>query len=151
MWDQDNRSKYERKGPGYPSDLLDDEWLLLEPLLPPQRWTCRRRIVNAILYQLTTGCQWRQLPKDFPPRSTVFDHFRDWSHDGALTYIHHTLYKKVRELEGRSAEPTLAIVDSQSVKAAEKGGATLIRRVTMPARRSREKSGTQRSIRSVLS
>lgn len=151
MWDQDNRSKYERKGPGYPSDLRDDEWALLEPLLPPQRWTCRRRIANAILYQLTTGCQWRQLPKDFPARSTVFDHFRDWAHDGALTHIHHTLYKKVRELEERNAEPTLAIVDSQSVKAAEKGGRTLIRRATTPERRSRVKSGTLRSIRSVWS
>jgi transposase len=151
MWDDDSRTKYERKGPGYPSDVTDDEWVLLEPLLPPERRTCRRRLVNAFLFQLTTGCQWRQLPKDFPARSTVYEHFSDWNHDGVFTHIHHTLYKRTRELAGKAAEPTLAIVDSQSVKAAEKGGRKLIRRGTMPERRSRAKSATRPSIRSVSS
>jgi transposase len=146
MWTAETRVKYERKGSGYPSDVTDDEWATLEPLLPPERRTCRRRIVNAILYQLTTGCQWRQLPRDFPARSTVFEHLSDWDHDGVLTHIHHALYKQVRELEGRKAEPTLAIVDSQSVKAAEKGGRKLIRPATTAGRRSRAKSVMRRSI-----
>jgi transposase len=150
MWTADNRSQHERKGAGYPSDLRDEEWTLLEPLLPPQRRTCRRRIVDAILYQLTTGCQWRQLPKDFPPRSTVFEHFADWDHDGVLTHVHHALYKRARELAGRAAEPTLAIVDSQTVKSAEKGGRTLIRPATTAGRKSRAKSDMRRSIRAAF-
>jgi transposase len=72
-------------------------------------------IVNAIFYVLTTGCQWRQLPKDFPSKSTVHDYMICWDRDGVLTRLHDALYSQVREVAGRNAEPTFAIVDSQSV------------------------------------
>ncbi len=81
-----------------------------------------REIVNGLMYILSTGCQWRALPKDLPPRSTVYDYFDLWSWDGTLDRIHHALYVKCREQAGREASLTAAIIDSQSVKAAEKGG-----------------------------
>ena len=69
MWTKENRKRYERKGLRYESDLTDEEFALIEPFLPPERSVSRRSLVNGILYLLTTGCQWRQLPKDFPPRA----------------------------------------------------------------------------------
>jgi transposase len=146
MWTKDNRVKYERKGSRYPSDLTDEEWALVEPHLPKQRRVDRRSLVDGVLYVLTTGCQWRQLPKDFPPRSTTHDYFVELHAYGILTKIHHELFAKVRELEGRSAEPTLAIVDSQTVKSAEKGGNALIRMDMTQARKLKGKSVTRRSI-----
>jgi transposase len=89
---------------------------------------------------LTTGCQWRQLPKDFPPKSTTHDYYVELLCSGTLTRIHHALYAEVRTLEGRAATPTLAIVDSQTVKSAEKGGQKLIRLVMTRARKSKGKS-----------
>ena len=121
MWTDENRARYDRKGLRYPSDLTDEEWALVEPLLPPERKVSRRAVLDAILYVLTTGCQWRQLPKDLPPKSTVHDYLIDWQSDGTLARIHLALYTKARELAGRSPQPTLAIADSQSVKSAEKG------------------------------
>ena len=121
MWTAENRPKYERKGLRYESDLTNEEWELVEPLLPPVRKVCRREVLNGILYILTTGCQWRMLPKDLPPKSTVHDYFIDWHGDGTLARIHAELYGKCRELAGRKPSPTLAIADSQSVKSAEKG------------------------------
>ena len=123
MWTAENRSNYERSAARYPSDVTDDEWALIEPHLPPERNRSRREILNAILYVLTTGCQWRQLPKDLPPKSTVHDYFVEWQCDGTLLRIHHALYMQARELAGKEASPTTTIVDSQSVKGAEKGGA----------------------------
>ena len=120
MWSSRNRARYERKG-RYPSDVTDEEWSLVEPHLPPQRSSDRRAILDAILYVLTTGCQWRALPKDFPPKSTVHDYFVEWHCDGTLTRLHHALYAEVRELAGKKPAATTAIVDSQSVKSAEKG------------------------------
>ena len=149
MWTDENRALYERKGLRYPSDLTDDEFALVEPFLPPQRKVCRRSLVNGVLYVLTTGCQWAQLPKDFPPKSTTHDYFVELNCTGVLTKIHHALYAKVRELEGRKPEPTLAIVDSQSVKSAEKGGRTLIRSDMTQARKLRAKNATRPSIPSV--
>jgi transposase len=153
MWTEANRGRYERKGQRYPSDLMDEEWALVEPHLPPAkvpRGTSmpvdRREIANGILYLLTTGCQWRQLPKDLPPRSTVHDYFVDWLGSGTLTRIHHALYAEARILVDRAPEPTLAIVDSQSVKSAEKGGLKSIPRATMRARKSKARSGTPLSI-----
>ena len=146
MWNSENRKTYERKNARYPSDLTDDEWVLIEPHLPLPRSNRhykaadRRSIVNAILYVLTTGCQWRQLPKDFPSKSTVHDYMNCWDRDGVLTRLHDALYTQARELAGRNAEPTLAIVDSQSVKSAEKGGPTSIRQGTMQVRKSRARS-----------
>jgi transposase len=89
---------------------------------------------------LSTGCQWRAIPKDLPPRSTLHDYFDLWSWDGTLDRIHHALYVECRERAGREASPTAAIIDSQSVKSAEKGGLTICT-ATMRARRSRARSG----------
>ena len=72
---KENRKRYERKGLRYESDLTDEEFALIEPFLPPERSVSRRSLVNGILYLLTTGCQWRQLPKDFPPKSTTHDYY----------------------------------------------------------------------------
>jgi transposase len=144
-----NRERYERKGLKYPSDLTDEEWALIEPFLPPEKRVCRRSLVNGILYVLTTGCQWRQIPKDFPPKSTTHDYYVELNCTGVLTQIHHALYTKVRELEGRNATPTLAIVDSQTVKAAEKGGRKLIRSDMTQARKLKAKNATRPSIHSV--
>ena len=99
-----------------------------------------RDALNAVMYVLSTGCQWRYLPKDLPPRSTVYRYFRDWGIDGVLDRIHDALYEKCREQAEREASPTAAIIDSQSVKSAEKGGPRLIRTGSMPERRSRARS-----------
>jgi transposase len=91
---------------------------------------------------LSTGCQWRAIPKDLPPRSTLHDYLDRWDWDGTLERIHFALYVQCREQAGREASPTAAIIDSQSVKSAEKGGARLIRRATIPARKSRARNAT---------
>src|SRR5437016_11922421 len=98
------------------------------------------------MYILTTGCQWRAIPKDLPPKSSVYDYFDLWTYDGTLDRIHHALYEQCREQEQRDASPSAAIIDSQSVKIAEKGGPASIRRATMRARRSRARSGIFSSI-----
>jgi transposase len=104
---------------------------LIEPLIPPEKRPGRHRevivreVVNAIFYLLSTGCQWRALPKDLPPRSTVHDYFKLWEWDGTLERIHFTLFVQVRELAGKEASPSVAIIDSQSVKSAERGGAEI--------------------------
>ena len=147
MWTSENRQAYERKTARYPSDVTDEEWALIEPHLPPARRVDRRAVLNGILYVLSTGCQWRALPKDLPPKSTVHDYFVEWHCDSTLTRIHHALYVEARELAGRDASPTTAIIDSQSVKSAEKGGPGLILRVMMRARKSRARSATRWSIR----
>ena len=148
MWTTKNRARYERKGLRYESDLTEEEFALIEPFLPAERSVSRRSLVNGILYVLTTGCQWRQLPKDFAPKSTTHDYFVELQCTGVLKQIHNSLYAEVRLLEGRAATPTLAIVDSQTVKSAEKGGRRLIRPDMTRARKSRAKSATQPSIRS---
>ena len=94
------------------------------------------------MYILSTGCQWRAIPKDLPPRSTLFDYLDLWSWDGTLDRIHHGLYVECREQGERDASPTAAIIDSQSVKSAEKGGPGSIRMATMRAKRSRARSAT---------
>jgi transposase len=153
MWTQENRGRYDRSKLRYPSDVTDEEWLHVRPLLPPakrggaKRTVDLREVVNGLLYVLSTGCQWRAIPKDLPPKSTVYDYFDLWDWDGTLDRIHATLYVKCRETAGREASPTAAIIDSQSVKSAEKGGAASIRRAMTRARRSRARSGTSSSIR----
>ena len=87
-----------------------------------------REVINALMYILSTGCQWRAIPKDLPPRSTLYDYFDLWSWDGTLDRIHDALYARCREAAWRKATPTAAIIDSQSVKSAEKGGLRSIRR-----------------------
>jgi transposase len=144
----------DRQGLRHPSDLTDAEWALVEPLIPPAKRGGRRRsvnvreVLNGIFYVLSTGCQWPALPKDLPPKSTVYDYFDLWEWDGTLERIHHALYVQVREREGREASPTAAIIDSQSAKAAQKGGRRSIRKASMLARRSRAASATSWSTRS---
>jgi putative transposase len=133
MWTSENRAKYNRDHLRYPSDVTDAEWAQIAPLIPPARRGGRRRevivrdLVNGLMYVLSTGCQWRYIPKDLPPKSTVYRYFCDWSHDGTLDRIHHALYVKCREKLDLEASPTACVVDSQSVKSAEKGGRTSIR------------------------
>ena len=147
MWTDRNRARYDRSKLRYPSALTDEEWQLVEPLIPPgkpgggKRTVNMREVVNGLMYVLSTGCQWRAIPKDLPPRSTVYDYFDLWTYDGTLVRIHHALYVRCREQEQREASPTAAIIDSQSVKSAEKGGPSSIRTATMRARRSRARSG----------
>jgi len=134
MWTAQDRARYNRDHLRYPSDLTDEEWSQVEPLIPPakrggnKRRVNVREVVNGIMYILSTGCQWRAIPKDLPPRSTLFDYLDLWIYDGTLDRIHHVLYVKCREQAGREASPTACIIDSQSVKSAEKGGRRSTRR-----------------------
>lgn len=148
MWTPDNRPRYDRSQLRYPSDVTDEEWALIAPLLPPARRGGNKRtvdlraVVNGLMYILSTGCQWRALAKDFPPRSTVYGYFDLWDYDGTLLRIHHTLYVLCREQAGREASPTAAIIDSQSVKGAEKGGPRSTRQAMMRARKPKARSAT---------
>jgi transposase len=152
MWTSRNRARYDRSKLRYPSDVTDEEWKLIEPLIPPgksgggKRTAIMREVVNGLMYVLSTGCQWRAIPKDLPPKSTVYDYFDLWTYDGTLQRIHHALYEQCREQAQREASPTAAIIDSQSVKSAEKGGPASMRRATTPARKSRARSGMFLSI-----
>ena len=154
MWTAENRKYYDQRGLRYPSDLTDAEWALVEPLIPPAKRGGRRRtvdlreVMNGIFYVLSTGCQWRALPKDLPPRSTVNEYFKLWEWDGTLVRLHHVLFVMVRELSGKEASPTVAIIDSQSAKGAEKGGPALTHRAMTRAKRSRGASAISSSIRS---
>ena len=133
MWTFENRARYNRDHLRYPSDLTDSEWAQIAPLIPRPRSGGRRRevderdLVNGLMYVLSTGCQWRYIPKDLPPKSTVYRYFCDWNHDGTLDRIHDALYVKYREKLDLESSPTPCIVDSQSVKSAEKGGPASIR------------------------
>lgn len=153
MWTPEQRRAANRNGLRYPSDLTDAEWAIVERMIPPARHGGRKRsvnvreVLNAIFYVLWTGCQWKALPKDLPPKSTVHDYLILWTCDGTLERIHHTLYVAVREQEGREASPTVAIIDSQTAKGAQKGGLLSILRATTRARRSRVASGTSWSTR----
>jgi transposase len=148
MWTAENRKHYDRKGLRYPSDQTDAEWALVKPFIAVGKfaapiWEARlRSVLDAVLYVLTTGCQWRQLPKDFPPRSTVHGWFVRWHCDGVLDRLHLALYQQARELAGKEASPTAAIVDSQSVKSAEKGALGSTRTAMTPGKRSRARSVT---------
>ena len=151
MWTAEYRRAADRRGVRYPSDLRDAEWPLIEPLVPPVKRGGRKRsvnvreVLNAIFYVLWTGCQWKALPKDLPPKSTVYDYLDLWNWDGTLERIHHALYVAVREQAGREASPTTAIIDSQSAKGAQKGGLRSMLQATTRARRSRVASGTSSS------
>ncbi|WP_425579095.1 IS5 family transposase [Streptomyces lannensis] len=115
-------------GGGYPSDLTDEQWALVEPLLPPARVGPkggrrekhpRRRIVDAIFYVVRTGCAWRELPKDFAPWPTVYWYVAWWHGDGTVERIHDALRAQLREVNGRNAEPSAGLIDSQSVRTAD--------------------------------
>jgi transposase len=153
MWTSENRAQYDRAKLRYPSDLTDAEWEHIASLIPPAKRGGRKRsvdvreVVNGLMYVLSTGCQWRYVPKDLPPRSTLFDYFDLWTWNGTLDRIHHALYVKCREAMGREASPTACVIDSQSVKSAEKGGLVSIRTATTRGKRSRARSVISSSIR----
>ena len=116
MWTSKNRCHYDRRQLRYPSDLTDEEWALIAEVIPPakrggnKRTVDIREVVNGLMYVLSTGCQWRYIPKDLPPKSTVNDYFSLWNYDGTLDRIHHALYLKCREAAARDASPTAAII-----------------------------------------
>ncbi len=146
MWTEQNRSRYNRDALRYPTDLTDEEWDVLRPLIPGAKHGGRprkvniREVMNGLLYILGTGCQWRQIPKDLPPRGTLYEYLQRFDWDGTLLRINNALYVQCREQADRQASPTAAIIDSQSVKGAEKGGPALTRRAMMRGRKSKAAS-----------
>jgi len=140
----------------YPSDLSDAQWSRLEPLLKESRGRRHaggrprkhelRRVVDALLYVVKTGCQWRQLPENFPPWKTVHEQFRWWRDSGVWERVVKALREEGRVGRGRNATPTVAIIDSQSAKTALKGGGE----ATTRARKSKAASGTSPSTRKAI-
>jgi len=127
-WTETTRGQYRREDLRYASDATDAEWRTIEGLLPPPRRLGRprtvdlRTIVDAILYILATGCQWRALPADFPPRSTVQGYFYRWRDDGTWRWLNAQLVMQARQALGRKVEPSAGIIDSQSAPTTESGG-----------------------------
>ena len=128
MWTEITRPKYERAGRRYASDLTDAEWRLIEPFMPSvkrlgrPRETDLRAVVDAILYIARTGCQWRLLPKDFPPFTTVQGYFYDWRDQNLFERINFELLLQAREAAGREPSPSAGVIDSESDKTPESGG-----------------------------
>jgi putative transposase len=135
----------------YASDLTDEQWSIIAPLIPPaepggrERTVNMRRVVDGILYLNRSGCSWRMLPHEYPPWSTVHYYYRRFRIDGSWQIIHDKLRAKVRRRAGRLPTPSAAVIDSQSIKtcAPAKGGRT----ATMRARRSPGESGISSSTR----
>lgn len=137
----------------YPTDLSDKEWARIEHLVPqpksggkktaggrPPKYD-RREVLNALFYMTKAGCTWRMLPHDLPPWEVVYMYFAQWRDEGVFERINRVLRKQVRVQEGKDEEPSAAIIDSQSVKTAEKGGLAA-RLGMMVARRSKAESDT---------
>ena len=133
----------------YPSDLTDEQWAIIGPMIPGElpggrtREVAMREVVNGILYLLRTGCSWRQLPHDLPPWGTVHWYYRRFRRDGTWERLHDRLRERVRVAAGRDAQPSAAAIDAQSVRTTEKGGYT----GSTPARKSKAASGTWSSTR----
>ena len=150
MWKPEHRATADRRGLRYPSRMTNSEWALVAPLISPAKRGGRprtvdiREVLNAHLDVLWTGCQWKALPKDLPPRSTVWEYLDLWDWDGTKSgRIHHALYVEVREKAGREGSSTTAIIDSQTAKGALKGGTRSTPRAMTLARRC---SGRKRHI-----
>ena len=127
-WNETTQEQYRRPMDRFETDLTDEEWAVIEPLIPPPgrmgrpRELDMREVFNAVQFILGTGCQWRAIPKCFPPFTSVQNHFYAWCRTGVLERMLDALRTLARGLEGRSAEPTAAAIDSQSVKTTEMGG-----------------------------
>ncbi|MFT8819093.1 MAG: IS5 family transposase, partial [Komagataeibacter saccharivorans] len=127
-WTEITRARYQRDNLKYASDLRDAEWALIAPLMPERkrlgrpRRTDLRRVMEAILHIVTTGCQWRQLPRHFPALTTVQGYFYRWIREGRWETMNHMLVILSRGQDGRDATLSVGIIDSQSVKTAENGG-----------------------------
>ena len=123
MWTIENRPRYNRDKLRYPSDLTEEEWALIEPLIPEAKHGGRRRqvmvreVMNGVTYVLSTGWQWRYLPKDLPAKSTVHDYLTRWNYDGTIERVHHVLYVQCRVAAGREASPTACVIDRWGVAA----------------------------------
>ncbi len=129
--------QHQKKEVKYETDLTDEQWQIISPLIPPAKPHGREReidireVINAIFYLLKSGCQWRMIPNDFPKWQTVYDYFSKWKKDGTWKKIHDKLRDKVRLKAGKKKQPTAGIIDSQSVKTVKKGGfvaMTLVKR-----------------------
>ena len=127
-WNETTQEQYRRPMDRFETDLTDEEWAVIEPLIPPPgrmgrpRELDMREVFNAVQFILGTGCQWRAIPKCFPPFTSVQNLFYAWCRTGVLERMLDALRTLARELEGRSAEPTAAAIDSQSVRTTEMGG-----------------------------
>ena len=148
MWTEQSRgrmARLEKKTKRYPSDLTDEEWERIAPLLPKPARRGRprevefREVINAVRYLVRSGCGWRMLPAHFPPWQTVYYYLRRWQREGVWDRVHHTLVMADRERVGREASPSAAILDSQSVRTADQKGE---RRATTRARGSTGASAT---------
>jgi transposase len=157
MWTEDDRKTHRPRGVRYPSDVSDQEWAIVAPMIPPARTggrnraTDMREVFNAIRYVNRTGCQWRQLPKDLPPHTTVYNYFWEWCRYGVLDRIHQALLEQCRKACGREPDPTAAIIDTQVAKATEKGGSRSTRSAMMRARRQKASSATRSSTAKAIS
>ena len=147
MWTSKNRGRYDRSKLRYPSDLTDDEWRLVEPLIHGKpgggkRTVNMREVVNGLMYILSTGCQWRAIPKDLPPKSSVYDYFDLWTYDGTFERIPPRTLRAVSRTSSTGRQSDRRHHRQPEREKRRKGGASSIRLATMRARRSRGRSGT---------